>query len=224
VSDETRVTFRALDGLNLVGTLTRGAGHGSVAAVLVHGGGVTRDEGGFFTRLALGLADAGIPNLRFDLRGHGESDGKQEDLTLACVLNDIRVAIAAVRAQTAATTTALIGQSFGGGICAYYTAKRPTDVQRLVLLCPQLNYKRRTIDSRPYWVEDHLADEQAHDRPHRPGLHRLHADVSARPGHPQRSVLAATPYGPRRDHHSHHDHPWYGRHAGAHRHLQSRDG
>ncbi|MFD6224362.1 hypothetical protein [Nocardia asteroides] len=37
---------------------------------------------GFFTRLAAGLANAGVASLRFDLRGHGGSEGRQEELTL----------------------------------------------------------------------------------------------------------------------------------------------
>ncbi|MBI1758280.1 MAG: alpha/beta fold hydrolase [Actinobacteria bacterium] len=55
----------------------------------------------------------------------------------------------------------LLGASFGGGICAYYAAKRPTEIDRLVLLNPQLNYKRRTIDNMPFWVDDHLRPEAA---------------------------------------------------------------
>jgi uncharacterized protein len=66
--------------------------------VLVHGGGVTREEGGFFTRLAAGLGEAGVASPRFDLRGHGESEGRQEELTLAAILNDI---LASVRLATA---------------------------------------------------------------------------------------------------------------------------
>jgi pimeloyl-ACP methyl ester carboxylesterase len=54
----------------------------------------------------------------------------------------------------------LVGQGFGGGICAYYAAKRRAEVA-LVLLCPQLDYKKRTIDSRPYWTDDHLDEEVA---------------------------------------------------------------
>src|SRR5690242_7186071 len=47
---EDRVVFRSPDGLHLRGTLARSEGPIVGAAVLVHGGGVTRDEGGFFTR------------------------------------------------------------------------------------------------------------------------------------------------------------------------------
>lgn len=151
-------TIHTLDGLHLAGTLVRPDGPVERAAVLVHGGGVTREEGGFFTRLARGLGEAGVASLRFDLRGHGESDGRQQELTLSAILNDIRVALTHVREVTGAKSTSLIGQSFGGGICGYYAAKRPDEVARLVLLCPQLNYKRRTIDSRPYWTNDYLDD------------------------------------------------------------------
>jgi alpha-beta hydrolase superfamily lysophospholipase len=160
-TQSTATTFRTLDGLHLAGTLVTPDGSPEHAVVLVHGGGVTREEGGFFTRLAAGLAAVGVASLRFDMRGHGESEGLQQELTLSAILNDIRVAIAYVREATGVTRLSLIGQSFGGGICGYYAAKRPQEVALLVLLCPQFNYKQRTIDSRPYWTDDYLSDDMA---------------------------------------------------------------
>jgi pimeloyl-ACP methyl ester carboxylesterase len=71
--------------------------------VLVHGGGVTRKEGGFSTRLAIGPAEAGLASPRFDLRGHGKSEGRQEELTPATFINDIRVAPAYPREAQAPT-------------------------------------------------------------------------------------------------------------------------
>src|SRR5258708_4949317 len=158
---EHSVRLRTLDGLNLAATLVTPDESPDHAVVLVHGGGVTREEGGFFARLASGLAGAGAASLRFDLRGHGESEGRQEDLTLATILNDIRVALAHVREATGASAVSLLGASFGGGICGYYAAKRPAEIHRLVLLNPQFNYKWRTIDSRQYWSNDYLSDEVA---------------------------------------------------------------
>ena len=157
----TDTTFRTLDGLSLSGTLVTPESSPQQAVVLVHGGGVTRDEGGFFTRLATGLGEADVASLRFDLRGHGESEGQQQDLTLSAILNDIRVAIAHVQAETSAGSVSLLGTSFGGGICGYYAAKRPDEIRRLVLLNPQFDYKKRTIDSRPYWSNDYIGDEAA---------------------------------------------------------------
>lgn len=157
----TDTTFRTLDGLYLSGTIVTSDAFPQQAVVLVHGGGVTREEGGFFTRLATGLGDANVASLRFDLRGHGQSEGKQQDLTLSAILNDIRVAIVHVQAETGARSVSLLGASFGGGICGYYAAKRPDEITGLVLLNPQFDYKKRTIDSRRYWSNDYLGDEAA---------------------------------------------------------------
>ncbi|MGO1052954.1 alpha/beta hydrolase [Crossiella sp. CA198] len=149
-------TFRTFDSLRLVGTIVTPGQPVTHAVVLVHGGGVTREEGGFFTRLANGLAEAGTASLRFDLRGHGASDGRIEEATLAAHLNDIRVAIDSVREATGAESISLLGASFGGGLAAYYAAKRPDELARLVLLNPQLNYKSRYIDQKPHWHDDKL--------------------------------------------------------------------
>jgi alpha-beta hydrolase superfamily lysophospholipase len=151
----------SLDRLRLSATFVEPEAPADRVVVLVHGGGVTRQEGGFFTRLADGLAEAGVASLRFDLRGHGESEGRLEELTLTAVLNDIRVAVEQVRALAGVTRVSLLGASFGGGICAYYASKRPAEVDRLVLLNPQLDYKRRTVDNTPFWENDHLKPEAA---------------------------------------------------------------
>jgi pimeloyl-ACP methyl ester carboxylesterase len=99
--------------------------------------------------------------LRFDLRGHGDSEGRQEELTLSTILNDVRVALGHLGAASGAERLSLLGASFAGGVCAYYAAKRSAEIDRLVLLNPQLDYKKRTIDSRDYWHDDQLEDEMA---------------------------------------------------------------
>ena len=69
--------------------------------------------------------------------------------------------MAEVRDLSGAARLSLIGASFAGGVCAYYAATRTLEIDRLVLLNPQLDYKKRTIDSRDYWHDDYLDDEQA---------------------------------------------------------------
>lgn len=167
---------RTLDGLQLAGTLVDPEQLGDRVLVLVHGAGVDREEGGFFTRLAVGVGEAGVASLRYDLRGHGESGGRQEEVTLSAHLNDIRVALAHAREATGARTVSLLGTSFGGGLCAYYAAKRPDEVARLVLLNPQFDYKARYVDQKPHWSDDYLDDEAAQTLreqgylSHRPGV------------------------------------------------------
>ncbi len=160
-TQSTLTAFRTFDGLQLAGTLVTPDSTADRAVVLVHGGGVTREEGGFFTRLAAGLGEANVACLRYDLRGHGESDGGQEEATLSAHLNDIRVALTHLREATGARTISLLGASFGGGLCAYYAAKRPKELARLVLLNPQLDYKNRYIDQKSHWSKNYLSDEAA---------------------------------------------------------------
>jgi uncharacterized protein len=155
----TETEFRSLDAIRLRGTLVTPGSESSGAAVLVHGGGVTRHEGGFYTRLASGLAEAGVVSLRFDIRGHGESEGQQEDLTISGVVNDIRSAVEHLCSQTGMDRASIIGASFGGGISAYYASRYPGQVKRLVLINPLLNYKKRFIDDKPYWHGEHIERE-----------------------------------------------------------------
>jgi alpha-beta hydrolase superfamily lysophospholipase len=155
-------TVRTLDGLQLAGTLVTPDDAHRGAVVLVHGGGVTRDEAGFFTRLAVGLAEAGVASLRFDLPGHGQSEGRQEDLSLSAVLNAIRSALDHLRAAVDAPTS-LLAASFSGGLAAYYAAKHPADIERLVLFNPLLDYKQRFVDQKDFWDHDYLTDEAAQE-------------------------------------------------------------
>jgi pimeloyl-ACP methyl ester carboxylesterase len=161
MATEEQTRFRSFDGLKLAGTITvPGDQDRRPAAVLVHGGGVTRDEAGFFTRLAAGVAAAGIPVLRFDLRGHGESEGRQEDLTICAVANDISAAISHIRDQMDSGPAHLYGTSFGGGISAFFTARHPLEVQSLTLANPLLDYRKRFVDDKPYWHGGHIDEAE----------------------------------------------------------------
>lgn len=153
--------LRTLDGLQLVGTVATCAPAPDRGVVLVHGGGVTREEGGFFTRLADGLAAGRVASLRYDLRGHGASEGSPGESSLAAHLNDIRVAVDSVRAMFGLDQVDLLGTSFGGGLSAYYAAQRPAGLRRLVLLNPQLDYKKRYVDTKPHWTGDFLDEDAA---------------------------------------------------------------
>ncbi|MFE7487327.1 alpha/beta hydrolase [Kitasatospora sp. NPDC057541] len=153
--------FRSLDGTALCGTVCVAGTRGPVA-VLVHGSGVTREEGGFFTRLAAGLAASGVTSLRFDLRAHGASGGRESELTIASVTNDIRAACDHLRAVTGRPGPVhVIAASFSGGAAALHAAHRPHDVHKLVLLNPRLDYKERYVTSRPGWTDDYLSGETA---------------------------------------------------------------
>ncbi|MEW2578642.1 alpha/beta hydrolase [Streptomyces syringium] len=152
---ELETAFRSLDGAALEGTVSAPSGVVKGLAVLGHGAGVTREEGGFFARLARGLAGAGIRCLRFDLRAHGASTGRPEEITIAGVANDIRAACDHLRVESGLDRAVhVIAASFSGGAAALHAVHRPQDVERLVLLNPRIDYRERYITSRPYVTED----------------------------------------------------------------------
>ncbi|MEU3876605.1 alpha/beta fold hydrolase [Streptomyces sp. NPDC029704] len=125
---ELETECRSLDGTALVGTVTPPSGRATGLAVLAHGAGVTRHEGGLFTRIAAALAGAGIQCLRFDLRAHGSSGGRPQDITIAAVANDIKAAADHLRAESGLRRPVhLIAASFSGGAAALHAAHRPTE-------------------------------------------------------------------------------------------------
>lgn len=154
--DHVEVRFDSLDGLRLAGTVALPSQAPIGSVVLLHGNGSDRNEMGLFSRLADALGRAGIVSLRFDLRGHGASEGRQEDRTLSAHLNDVRAALGELRDRSAAPWTGLVATSFSGGVASWYAAHRPGEVSRLVLLNPQLDHKRRFIDDHAGWVDDRL--------------------------------------------------------------------
>ncbi|MGE7385345.1 alpha/beta hydrolase [Streptomyces sp. NPDC004126] len=165
MASEWEVRFRSLDGTKLEGTVTApSAVETRGLAVLVHGAGVTRGEGGFFSRLAKGLATVGVQSLRFDLRAHGTSGGQPQEITISGVANDIRAAgDRLLREAGMDGPPHVIAASFSGGAAALHAAYRPQDVERLVLLNPRLDYRDRYVDSRPYFDGDYISTSAARD-------------------------------------------------------------
>lgn len=157
----TNTTVRTHDGLKLAGTFDAPDGSPLHSVLLVHGAGVTREEGGFFTRLAAALAEAGIASLRFDLPGHGESEGRQEDLSLSAVLNAISSGLDHLNELAGVTPPSIIAASFSGGTAAYYAAKRPKAISRLVLFNPLIDYQKRFVDEKKAWENGYINDRGA---------------------------------------------------------------
>ena len=68
-----------------------------------------------------------------------------------------------MRAETGAELVALLGTSFSGGICGYYTTQHPSELTSLVMLNPLLDYKKRFIDDKPYWHDDQINEESGRE-------------------------------------------------------------
>lgn len=71
------------------------------------------------TRLARALADAGLPVLRFDHRGHGDSDREHHEMTLDSLFEDLDAAAAAFRAREGVEELHLFGFRHGGTLALH---------------------------------------------------------------------------------------------------------
>ena len=75
---------------------------------------------------------------RFDFFGHGESEGKFEEITVSEAVNDVKCAIRFVK-DSGYTKIGLIGSSFGG-LASIITAGQSEDIYVLALKSPISDY------------------------------------------------------------------------------------
>jgi len=153
------VVVRALDGLRLAATVVAPGPEPRHAVLMLHGAGATREQDGFYTRLATELAERGVASLRLDLPGHGDSEGTQEELSLSGLLNVIGSGMAYLRYTVDSTPVSLIATGLTGGVAAGYAARKAPEVHRLVLLNPLIDYKEYFVDAQRGWTGDALDEE-----------------------------------------------------------------
>jgi pimeloyl-ACP methyl ester carboxylesterase len=101
--------------------------------------------------LAAMLADAGLPVLRFDYFGTGDSLGDIEDAGLERWLDDISQAVRYLRGRTRAMEVALVGVRIGASLAARYHFERES-LRQLVLWDPVVEGQR---------IVDELRDQSA---------------------------------------------------------------
>lgn len=105
--------------------------------VFVHGFSSNRIELPNFVRMSRLLASEGIASVRFDLSGHGESDGDFFDVTITGEIAETRAVLSAVRAFDFVDPgrIGLVGMSMGG-VVAGITAAEETGIAALCLWSP----------------------------------------------------------------------------------------
>jgi uncharacterized protein len=87
------------------------------------------------------LAAHGHAVLRFDYRGHGDSDGTFTDSSVETMVSDVHAAIAQARELTGREAVSLLGVRFGATL-ASLVAEEASDVRHLVLWAPIIDGAR----------------------------------------------------------------------------------
>ena len=98
-----------------------------------------------FVKFSRHLAEQGIPSLRFDMRGAGDSDCDLLDSDVETQIDDTQTAISELINKTGVSKVILIGLRFGATI-ASLTAERDDRITGLLLLSP-------IIKGKNYWRE-----------------------------------------------------------------------
>lgn len=132
-------------------------------------------------KLAERIAAAGMPALRFDYPGAGDSAGTEDDAQrVDAWLDSIAAATRRLREWTGATSVSLVGLRLGATLAAL-AAQRLGDIEGLVLLAPPIigrNYLRELRAHRQSWLStpagmnaDPIADPDAYVEAFGFGLH-----------------------------------------------------
>jgi len=150
---QEKLSFQNNKGDNLVGILSNPSGSKENLIVVLCHGFDTSMQSTTYLRVEKALNEKGFATLRFDFFGHGESDGKFEDITISEAVDDALQAIAFVKSR-GFQKIALFGSSFGGMAALLAAAKSP-GLQLLALKSPVSDYLGKLLAD-----EDKIGIEQ----------------------------------------------------------------
>ncbi|MBN2472924.1 MAG: alpha/beta fold hydrolase [Anaerolineae bacterium] len=145
-----KCTYPSLDGIRLCAVLHEPDGSAVGSVVLAHGITVDKDESGreqcglgAFEQLAGALVQSGFNVLRFDYRGHGESELDSTQMTVAGELADLIASVKYAQDKWS-LPVGIVGASFGGVTSVMYAAH--FDLPCLVLWNPVLDVQQTFLD------------------------------------------------------------------------------
>lgn len=151
---ETKHRYKSLDGTEICGILRR-AEDPIGTVILAHGFDADKNEfNNFYVDIADKLEKNQLNSFRFDFRGHGESEGSQQDVTIMGELLDLKASVIEVMDIVSDTETVFVlGTSFGAGPAIFYSSLHSEQVDSLVLLSPLLDYSS-TLSKLEYDTDD----------------------------------------------------------------------
>lgn len=135
-----KITFNDSQNNKVVGILSNPHKQINIPIViLTHGFGSGKDRN-TYTKLESILNKNGYATLRFDFFGHGESDGKFEEITVSKAVEDTKMAIKVVEGK-GFSQIVLLGTSFGGNASILTASSYSVHLSALILRSAVSDYK-----------------------------------------------------------------------------------
>lgn len=135
----TRITIQRA-GSTLVGEREEPFGEIYDMAIIMHGFTGNKNEP-LLQKIADNLRDENVASVRFDFNGHGESDGKFEEMTVVNEIEDANAILNYVRTDPHVRNIFLVGHSQGGVVASMLAGLYPDLIKKVVLLAPAAQLK-----------------------------------------------------------------------------------
>lgn len=148
------------DGLQLVGTREEPFGEIYDMAIIFHGFTANRNTS-LLREIANSLRDENIASVRFDFNGHGNSDGKFENMTVLNEIEDANAILNYVKTDPHVRNIYLVGHSQGGVVASMLAGLYPDLIKKVVLLAPAATLKGDALEGNTQGVTynpDHIPD------------------------------------------------------------------
>lgn len=142
---EEKIYYDSSDNVKLCGLLSK-VNDDNKIIILCHGIRGNKNERNSFITLAKNLQNQNYNSFRFDFRGHGESTGRDYEMTITNEVQDLEHTIDMLK-QKGFKEFILLGASFGASIISLLDYSKHTDVKGLICWYGALDYKIITDDS-----------------------------------------------------------------------------
>jgi dipeptidyl aminopeptidase/acylaminoacyl peptidase len=129
-----KIFFKSRQGIKLCGILSNPTAEKEKPIIVLCHGFFRSKEGSTYVGLERILNEKGISTFRFDFFGHGESEGKFEEVTISEAVDDVLSAIEFLK-KSGYEKIGLMGSSFGG-MASIMAASRVNDLFLLALKSP----------------------------------------------------------------------------------------
>ena len=140
---EEKIFYNSTDNIKLCGLLSK-CNNDNKIIILCHGIRGNKSERKSFDELTKSLSENNYNSFRFDFRAHGESTGKDYEMTITKEIEDLESTIKFLNTK-GYDEFILLGASFGGSIISLLDYSK-YNIEALIVWYGALDYKGTTVD------------------------------------------------------------------------------